>query len=133
LCLRVPPSRFSAIHFVNILLPIHRKSKTADVRAKGPVSSLVRATAWGRGMERNVRLGEVSHLVMAFLHEERAVFPATRAAFEHEAREALQTVRPGRRGVKTLYEILDEYLELKQERKDRQERRGRFKCVHAPL
>ena len=53
-------------------------------------------------MERNVRLGEVSHLVMAFLHEERAVFPATRAAFEHEAREALQTVRPGRRGVKTL-------------------------------
>ena len=84
-------------------------------------------------MDRNVRLGEVSHLVMAFLHEERAVFPASRAAFEHEARDALHTIRTGRRGVKTLYEILDEYLELKQERKDRQERRGRFKCVHAPL
>ena len=58
---------------------------------------------------------------------ERAVFPATRAAFEQEARDALETVRPGRRGVKTLYEILDEYLDLKQERKDRLERRARFK------
>jgi hypothetical protein len=80
-----------------------------------------------RETQRNVRLGEVSHLVMAFLHEERAVFPATRAAFEQEARDALETVRPGRRGVKTLYEILDEYLDLKQECKDRLERRARFK------
>jgi len=83
-------------------------------------------------MERNVRLGEVSHLVMAFLHEERAVFPATRAAFEHEARDTLKTIKPGRRGVKTLYEILDEYLELKQQLKDREDRKTCFKCVCDP-
>jgi len=74
-----------------------------------------------------VRLGEVSHLVMAFLREERAVFPATRAAFEHEARDTLKTIKPGRRGVKTLYEILDEYLELKQQLKDREDRKMCFK------
>lgn len=80
-------------------------------------------------MERNVRLGEVSHLVMTFLHDERTLFPATRAAFEHEARDALNTLKPGRRGVKTLYEILDEYLELKQESKDREDRKACFRFV----
>ena len=84
-------------------------------------------------MERSVQLGEVSHLVMAFLHEERAVFPATRAAFEQEACDALKTVTPGRRGVKTLYEILDEYLELKQERKEHEDRRACFKYIPPSL
>lgn len=79
-----------------------------------------------------MRLGEVSHLVMAFLHQERTVFPATRAAFEQEARDALKTVKPGRRGVKTLYEILDEYLDLKQERKEREDRRTCFKYINPP-
>jgi len=65
--------------------------------------------------------------VMTFLHDERAVFPATRAAFEHEARDALKAIKPGRRGVKSLYEILDEYLELKQERKEREDRKACFK------
>ena len=65
---------------------------------------------------------------MTFLHDERAVFPATRAAFEHEARDALKAIKPGRRGVKTLYEIIDEYLELKQERKERDDRKACFKC-----
>jgi hypothetical protein len=78
-------------------------------------------------MERNLRLGEVAHLVMAFLHDNREAFPASRAAFEHEARDALKTVTPGRRGVKTLHEILDEYLELKQERKDREDRKACFR------
>lgn len=77
--------------------------------------------------ERKLRLGEVSHLVMTFLHDEQETFPATRAAFEHEARDALKAIKPGRRGVKTLYEILDEYLELKQEQKEREDRKACFK------
>lgn len=77
--------------------------------------------------ERSVRLGEVSHLVMTFLHDEREAFPATRAAFEHEARDALKAIKPGRRGVKTLYEIVDEYLELKREKKEREDRKACFK------
>ena len=77
--------------------------------------------------ERKLRLGEVSHLVMTFLHDEQEAFPATRAAFEHEARDALKAIKPGRRGVKTLYEILDEYLELKQEQKEREDRKACFK------
>ena len=76
---------------------------------------------------QSLRLGEVAHLVMSFLKDERVSFPATRAAFELEARDVLKTVKPGRRGVKTLFEILDEYLQLKQECKDREDRKKCFK------
>mmetsp|Transcript_21088 Transcript_21088/g.70253 ORF Transcript_21088/g.70253 Transcript_21088/m.70253 type:complete len:283 (-) Transcript_21088:51-899(-) len=67
-----------------------------------------------------MRRAEISHLVLGFLRQDKDKFPNTIKWFEHEARETLSSIRPGRKGVKNLCSILEEYVALKEEKQQRE-------------